>query len=67
MIAAISSQPREPRRCAIDETATSRLRVEKLTEMNAPSAMMNMTTPIEPNIRPTFSVLTKPLVASWMP
>ena len=41
--------------------ATSRLRVAKLTEMKAPIAMMNSTTPTEPNIRPMVSGSTYPV------
>ena len=55
---AISSQPLSRSRCASAATATSRLRVAKLTEMKAPIAMMKTMTPIWPNMRPTVSVST---------
>jgi hypothetical protein len=66
MIAAISSQPRERNRWASPATATSRLRVAKLTEMKMPRAKMNSATPTEPKMKPTVSVSTKPDV-SWIP
>ena len=53
---AISSQPLSRSRCASAATATSRLRVAKLTEMKAPMAMMKTMTPICPNTRPTVAV-----------
>ena len=47
--------------------ATSRLRVAKLTEMNDPMAMMNSTTPTDPNIRPMPSVPTNPVTGFCRP
>ena len=61
MIDAISSQPLVRSRTASAAMATSRLRVAKLTEMNAPIDMMNSTTPTEPNIRPMVSGSTYPV------
>ena len=58
MTAAMSSQPLARSRFASAATATSRLRVAKLTEMNAPIDMMKTITPTWPNIRPTVSVST---------
>lgn len=67
MMTAISIQPLSCSLAPRPPTATSRLRVAKLTEMNAPRAMMNSTTPTDPNSRPMFSVSTKPVVVSCKP
>ena len=67
MITVINSQPLSRSRAARAPIATSRLRVAKLTEMNAPIDMMNSTTPMEPNIRPTVSVETNPVSGCCSP
>ena len=59
MTDAISSQPLLLSRLASPATATSRARVEKLTEMKAPMAMMNTITPTWPKTKPMVSVSTK--------
>ena len=58
MTAVMSSQPLELRRLARPATATSSALVEKLTEMNAPMAMMKTMTPIWPYMKPRVSVST---------
>ena len=67
MMTVMSSQPLSLSLVASWETAVSRLRVAKLTEMNAPSAMMKRTTPTEPKSRPMLSVSTNPVIESCTP